>query len=66
MANDRLGLTPNEVAETLKLHPRTVYRMIKRGDLPAWKIGHVWRVSVDVLRDYLAGHAPRKEKDTTP
>jgi excisionase family DNA binding protein len=32
-------LTVKEVAHFLKLHQTTVYKMIKSGELPAFKIG---------------------------
>ena len=33
-----------EAAEVLGLHPATVQRAIKRGDLPATRIGRKWRI----------------------
>ena len=42
-------LTVAEVALQLRLHPTTVYRWLKRGDLPAFKIGDNWRVSSEAL-----------------
>jgi len=32
-----------EVAKHLKVHPSTVYKMAKRGELPGFKIGSDWR-----------------------
>jgi excisionase family DNA binding protein len=32
-----------EVAKHLRVHPTTVYRMAKRGELPGFKIGSDWR-----------------------
>lgn len=37
-------LKPDEVAEFLCIHKNTVYKMIKRGELPALRIGRSWRV----------------------
>jgi excisionase family DNA binding protein len=42
-------LTVAEVAILLRLHPTTVYRLVKRGDLPGFKIGDNWRISSDAL-----------------
>ena len=36
-------LTVEEVADLLKVHRTTVYRMLKTGELPAFKIGSDWR-----------------------
>ena len=33
------SLTPLEVAELLKITKNTVYELIKRGELPAYKVG---------------------------
>lgn len=37
-------LKPDEVAEFLCIHKNTVYKMIKRGELPALRVGRSWRV----------------------
>jgi len=42
-------LTINEVAKLLRLHPTTVYRLAKRGALPAFKIGYSWRFDTQDL-----------------
>ena len=39
-------LTPEEVAEKLKVTKTTVYRMARKGTIPAFKFGNVWRVSL--------------------
>jgi len=38
-------LTINETAEKLKLAKITIYRMARRGLLPAVKLGKAWRIS---------------------
>ena len=54
-------LTIGEVAEMLRVHPTTVYRLLKRGDIPGFKIGGNWRVSVNALDRWLSemGLLPR-------
>ncbi len=57
MDDQRLvGLTVKEVAEDLRVHPRTVLRWIKDG-LPALNIGSAqrpdWRIEPPVLREWL-------------
>jgi len=34
-----------KAAEILKLHPKTVKRLAAKGEIPATKIGRVWRFS---------------------
>lgn len=52
MKEDSL-LTIREVAKYLHVVQLTVYRMIKRGDLPAVKVGRVWRIRRQDLEDCL-------------
>jgi excisionase family DNA binding protein len=46
-------LTPDEVAERLKLHRGTVYRLIAGGILPAVRIERALRVSSVELDEWL-------------
>ena len=46
-------LTISEVAELLKVHPITVYRLIKQRKLPAFRIGRVLRFDADQLEEWL-------------
>lgn len=36
-------LTLKELASYLKVNPRTVYRLLADGKLPAFRVGHAWR-----------------------
>lgn len=49
--HDNEFLTLDEVAKLLKLAPATVYRMARRGEIPAIKIGRVWRFSSRKLNE---------------
>jgi len=53
-------LTIAEVAQILRMHRNTVYRLVKRGDLPGFKIGDNWRVDEKALRTLLAREPDRK------
>jgi excisionase family DNA binding protein len=46
-------LTTEEVLDCLKVTPRTIYRLIKSGDLPAVRIGRQWRFRRADLDDWL-------------
>ena len=46
-------LTPNEVAEQLRVSSMTVYRLIKAGDLRAARIGKSFRIREDDVDSYL-------------
>jgi excisionase family DNA binding protein len=47
-------LTLEEVARYLHVHPSTIYRLLKKKELPAFKVGSDWRFnleSIDRWRD---------------
>ena len=50
---ENLSYTPEEVARILKITRFTVYEMIKRGDLPAYRIGRKVRVEAKDLEQYV-------------
>jgi excisionase family DNA binding protein len=43
MAIDYEVMTVKEVSELLRIHETTVYKMVKEGKIPAFKIGSDWR-----------------------
>ena len=44
--NERpLILTLENLAEYLRVHPSTIYRLLKKKQLPAFKVGRDWRFS---------------------
>jgi excisionase family DNA binding protein len=49
MAKTRKILTIVEVSDFLRLHPTTVYRLVRKGELPAFKIGGGWRFNMHDL-----------------
>ncbi len=50
---DEILYTPEEVAQKLKLSKYTIYEMIKRGEIPAHRIGRSLRVTETQLETYL-------------
>lgn len=55
-------LTVNEVAEYLKIPKQTVYRMVRSGDLPAFKAGKHWRVQRGELGAWIARQSGNEER----
>jgi excisionase family DNA binding protein len=45
-------LTVNELADYLRVHRSTIYRLLKKGQLPGFKIGSDWRFNVEVIDDW--------------
>jgi len=48
-------LTAAQTAALLQLHPRTVYKLARRGQLPGRKFGGGWRFSKDEILKMVAG-----------
>ena len=46
-------LTPEQVAERLQVTERTVYAWLRRGNLPALKLGRLWRIRPEDLEGFL-------------
>lgn len=42
-------LTSREASEVLKIHPKVLERMAKRGEVPALKVGKFWRYRATTL-----------------
>ena len=43
MALDHEILTVKEVGEILRVHPSTLYRLVREGRIPAFRVGTDWR-----------------------
>jgi excisionase family DNA binding protein len=46
-------LTLDEVARYLRVHQSTVYRLLKKKELPAFKVGSDWRFNVESIDHWL-------------
>jgi len=42
-------LTVRELSEYLRVHPTTVYRLLRAKQLPGFRVGSEWRFSVDMI-----------------
>jgi PTS system nitrogen regulatory IIA component len=47
-------LTPKEVSDLLQVSVYTVRRWIKEGELPAYKVGRLWRIDKVDLNEWLS------------
>jgi excisionase family DNA binding protein len=45
--------TVKEVAEYLQLDEHTIYRMARRGEIPAYKIAGKWRFKREMIEEWL-------------
>lgn len=48
-------MTPREAAEYLSVHVRTIYRLVKNGEIPGRKVGGSWRFKKTALDEWLSG-----------
>jgi excisionase family DNA binding protein len=73
LKNQDKALTPSptlytvrEIAETLRIHSRTAYRLIQEGKIRGIKVGSQWRVPESSLLEYIESGlqaSPRKGKE---
>ncbi len=52
MASSAKVMTVNELADYLRVHRSTIYRLLKKGQLPGFKIGSDWRFNVEVIDNW--------------
>ena len=48
-------LTVDELSDLLGIHKGTIYRLLKEGKLPGFRIGSDWRFSVGEIERWLRG-----------
>ena len=58
-------LTILETCEATSLSRTTIYRLLKRGELPALKIGASWRIPADELERLIQGRYTERRQLTT-
>jgi excisionase family DNA binding protein len=51
-------MTVEEVADFLKLSKITVYKLVKKGDLPGFRVGNSWRFR----RETIAGIVSKQQE----
>ena len=54
MEIDHKVLTVKELCELLRMRPATVYKLIRQGKIPSFRIGSDWRFRKDVITRWLA------------
>ncbi len=42
-------MTVNELSDYLRVHRSTIYRLLKKGEIPGFKIGSDWRFNVEAI-----------------
>lgn len=49
-----------EAGRRLKIHPETVKRLCRQGDLPATKIHNTWLINKNVLDNFAGTYTPKR------
>jgi len=49
-----------EAGRRLKVHPETVKRLCRQGDLPAVKIHNTWLITKDALDNFAGTYIPKR------
>jgi len=49
-----------EAGQRLKIHPETVKRLCRQGDLAATKIHNTWLISKDILDNFAGTYIPKR------
>ena len=49
-----------EASRRLKIHPETVKRLCRQGDLPATKIHNTWLIQRDILDNFAGTYIPKR------
>jgi excisionase family DNA binding protein len=58
-------LSDTQAGELLGLHPKTVQRLARAGDIPALHIGRYWRFRASELNEWLETLATGRKKPST-
>lgn len=57
MASEDKIYTIKELSDRLRVHPTTIYRLLRRGQLPAFRVGSNWRFSRAALEQWESGQS---------
>ena len=49
-----------DASHRLKVHPETVKRLCRQGDLPAIKIHNTWLIARDILDNFAGTYIPKR------
>ncbi|MBU1006148.1 MAG: helix-turn-helix domain-containing protein [Candidatus Omnitrophica bacterium] len=55
-------MTVKDVAEYLDVHPMTIYKYVRDGRIPAFKIGDSWRVRRDSIQKWITDNEQKNGK----
>jgi len=63
MATQPRVLTVGELSGYLRVHRSTIYRLLKKGQLPGFKIGSDWRFNTEAIDHWRLHQGPLQEEE---
>ena len=64
MAKSKKVLTVKDIADYLDVHPMTIYKHVKDGNIPAFKVGASWRIRKESIKKWMEENEHGREKNT--
>jgi excisionase family DNA binding protein len=58
-------VTVAEAARRLNIHPESVRRLIRKGELPARKFANTWLIEITTLEQFASNYDPRPGRKAT-
>jgi len=65
LVNEHDVLTAEEATDYLRIAQATLYRLAAKGEIPAVKVGRVWRFSRQLLDEWLEAQMQAKQGDSS-
>ena len=62
MTDERDIMTFKQATEYLQIVPKTLYKLLRDGNIPARKIGNRWRFSRRALEEWARGDKPKQRR----
>ncbi len=61
MAKSKEVMTVKDIAEYMDIHPMTIYKYVKEGEIPAFKIGSNWRIRRDSIQKWMKDNEQQRK-----
>ena len=66
MASDEEILTISELSAHLRVHPTTIYRLLREGRIPGFRVGSAWRFNRASIEKWERGEGAQIDLDGKP
>jgi excisionase family DNA binding protein len=63
MTNQSKLVTVKELSNYLRVHPSTIYRLLKGGELPGIKLGSDWRFNLEAINRWRVEQGAETEEN---